>query len=71
MVLLPPYLILQRDQENISKLGGPGSGVIWPTRLLQAAVIPAKAGIQSDDNISKGSAEWIPAFAGMTAIISK
>jgi len=34
---------------------------------LQQAVIPAKAGIQDFSNARK---KWIPAFAGMTALVN-
>jgi hypothetical protein len=37
---------------------------------LDAAVIPAKAGIQSFDGAFPKLAEWIPAFAGMTMALS-
>jgi hypothetical protein len=42
-------------------------GVIWDEIPFETPVIPAKAGIQSVDKYSRRLAEWIPAFAGMTA----
>jgi hypothetical protein len=47
-----------------------GGGVIWDVIALDAAVIPAKAGIQSFDGAFPKLAEWIPAFAGMTMALS-
>jgi hypothetical protein len=43
-----------------------GIGVICETQALQAAVIPAKAGIQTLGNAL--FTHWIPAFAGMTGV---
>ena len=43
-------------------------GVIYEIWALQVAVIPAKAGIQSLGAHFRRFAEWIPAFAGMTAL---
>jgi hypothetical protein len=47
-----------------------GAGVIWDWTHSEAPVIPAKAGIQFADRAFHWGAEWIPAFAGMTAALS-
>ena len=45
-----------------------GADVIRNGDPLEPPVIPAKAGIQSDDSTFPKLAEWIPAFAGMTSV---
>ncbi len=49
-----------------------GPGVIWNGIHLERPVVSAKAGIQSEETAYfRTLAEWIPAFAGMTAACTR
>jgi hypothetical protein len=50
-------------------LAGFHTGVICTTQALQAAVIPAKAGIHAaNPSEMRPLTDWIPAFAAMTGV---
>ena len=61
------YTFVTSGGERCQSLARSGSGVIWTQITFESLVIPAKAGDLAWSSHCQWPAQWIPAFAGMTA----